>query len=221
MSATLDAGPVRAFLGGCPALRSEGGLFELAVSYTPYSAAPLEEQVAGAVERVCMGEGDVLVFLPGAAEIRRAARACEALARRQDWLVTPLYGDLSPAEQDLAVEPAPQRKGDFVNQYRGEFDHDRGCAGGGGFGAGAHCERFAMDRTAVAGGEADQQGVGEAAGGASRADGAWAGDPAVYGGGFSPAARSMMNRRFCGGSCRRCVCNWRRRGFAIRWSWSG
>jgi ATP-dependent helicase HrpB len=109
MSATLEAGPVAAFLGGCPAVKSEGRLFDLEVNYTPYSAAPLEEQVAGALERL-RSEGDVLVFLPGAAEIRRAARACEALARRQHLLITPLYGDMSPAEQDLAVEPASRRK---------------------------------------------------------------------------------------------------------------
>ncbi|MDQ1471495.1 MAG: ATP-dependent helicase HrpB [Bryobacterales bacterium] len=109
MSATLDVGPVAAFLGNCPSVKSEGRLFELDVSYTPYSAAPLEEQVSGALERL-RPEGDVLVFLPGAAEIRRAARACQGLARRQDLLITPLYGDMSPAEQDLAVEPASRRK---------------------------------------------------------------------------------------------------------------
>lgn len=109
MSATLDAGPVSQFLGGCPCVKSEGRLFDLEVSHTPYSAAPLEEQVAAAVEKV-VASGDVLVFLPGAAEIRRAARACEPLARRLDLLLTPLYGDLSPAEQDLAVEPAAKRK---------------------------------------------------------------------------------------------------------------
>jgi ATP-dependent helicase HrpB len=112
MSATLDAGPVRRFLGDCPAIRSEGRLFDVAIGYTPYSAAPLEDQVAGAAERIIAEEkaGDVLVFLPGAAEIRRAARACESLARRANLLIAPLYGDLSPAEQDRAVEPAAQRK---------------------------------------------------------------------------------------------------------------
>ena len=111
MSATLDAGPVRRFLGDCPALRSEGRLFDLAIGYTPYSAAPLEDQVAGAAEQIIAEgkAGDVLVFLPGAAEIRRAARACESLARRENLLIAPLYGDLSPAEQDRAVEPAAQR----------------------------------------------------------------------------------------------------------------
>jgi ATP-dependent helicase HrpB len=110
MSATLDAGPVSAFLGGCAALRSEGRMFELAVSYTPYSATALEEQIAVAVEGVMRDDGDVLVFLPGAAEIRRAARACETFARRHDLLIAPLYGDLSPAEQDRAVEPSGRRK---------------------------------------------------------------------------------------------------------------
>jgi ATP-dependent helicase HrpB len=110
MSATLEAAPVARFLGDCPVLRSEGRLFDLAIIHQPYSAAPLEEQIASAVESVANHEGDVLVFLPGAAEIRKAARACEPLARRHDLLLAPLYGDLSPAEQDKAVEPARQRK---------------------------------------------------------------------------------------------------------------
>ena len=110
MSATLDAAPVSRFLGGCSALRSEGRLYPLEVTHTPYSAAPLEEQVSSALGSVIGEPGDVLVFLPGAAEIHRAARACEALARRHDLLITPLYGSLPAAEQDRAVEPARQRK---------------------------------------------------------------------------------------------------------------
>jgi len=112
MSATLDAAPVAKFLGGCPILRSEGKLYDLAIEYTPHSPAPLEEQVATALERhVARGlTGDVLVFLPGAAEIRRAARAIEPLASRLGLLVVPLHGDLSPAEQDRAVSPADRPK---------------------------------------------------------------------------------------------------------------
>ena len=109
MSATLDAGPVASFLGDAEVLRSEGRLFDLTVSYTPYSASPLELQVAAAAESLDI-DGDVLVFLPGAADIRRSMRACEDLARRKGLLLVPLYGDLSPAEQDRAVMPAAQRK---------------------------------------------------------------------------------------------------------------
>jgi len=112
MSATIEAAPVARYLGGCPVLRSEGRLFDLAVAYTPYSAAPLEQQVAQALERLLSENigGDILTFLPGASEIRRAARACEAVASRHKLLVLPLHGDLSPAEQDRAVQPASQRK---------------------------------------------------------------------------------------------------------------
>jgi ATP-dependent helicase HrpB len=117
MSATLNAAPIAAFLGDCPILRSEGKLFDLQVEYTPHSPDPLEQQVASAVERLLRQgmDGDVLVFLPGAAEIRRAVRALASLAARAKLLITPLHGDLSPAEQDLAVAPAfvngqPQRK---------------------------------------------------------------------------------------------------------------
>ena len=112
MSATLDAGPIAKYLGGCPVLRSEGKLYDLAIEYTPHSPAPLEEQVATALERLIKTglTGDVLAFLPGAAEIRRAARAVEPLASRMGLLVLPLHGDLSPAEQDRAVSPADRPK---------------------------------------------------------------------------------------------------------------
>ncbi len=116
MSATLDAAPIAAYLsgqpGGCPILRSEGRLFELSIAHQPYSALPLEKQVASALEALIAQSpsGDVLVFLPGGAEIRRADRECRSLAARHNLLLLPLYGDLSPAEQDRAVSPAPQRK---------------------------------------------------------------------------------------------------------------
>ena len=112
MSATLDAGPVADYLGGCPMLRSEGRLFDLTITHQPYSALPLETQVAGAVEKLLVEKhtGDILVFLAGAAEIRRAARECAPLAARHDLVVLPLHGDMPPGEQDRAVSPASQRK---------------------------------------------------------------------------------------------------------------
>jgi ATP-dependent helicase HrpB len=68
--------------------------------------------VASAVRRLVdegLG-GDVLVFLPGALEIRRAGEACASLAAKADLLVLPLSGSLSAAEQDRAVRPADRRK---------------------------------------------------------------------------------------------------------------
>ena len=112
MSATLNTAPVSRFLNDCPVVRSDGRLFPLSVTHETYSAAPLEAQVAASVERLLAEKhsGDILVFLPGAAEIRRAARECQPLANRHDLLILPLYGDLPPAEQDRAVSPALQQK---------------------------------------------------------------------------------------------------------------
>lgn len=112
MSATLDAAPVAKHLGDCPVARSEGRRFELDIRYTPHSAAPLEEQVAGALSSLLREgwRGGTLVFLPGAAEIRRALRACAPLVEARGMLPLPLYGDLPPDEQDRAVAPAPQPK---------------------------------------------------------------------------------------------------------------
>ncbi|HYN83892.1 MAG TPA: ATP-dependent helicase HrpB [Pyrinomonadaceae bacterium] len=113
MSATLDARPVAEFLGGCPTLRSEGRLFEVKVEHAArHEDEALGSRVAAAVARVVGEErdGDVLVFLPGAAEIRRAAERLAALAARHDLLVLPLHGELPLAEQDRAVRPAARRK---------------------------------------------------------------------------------------------------------------
>jgi ATP-dependent helicase HrpB len=112
MSATLDTGHVAQYLNGCPILRSEGRQFELTIRHLPYSPKPLEIQLNEALELLMQQEasGDVLGFLPGAAEIRRAMRETQGIARRAGLLVLPLYGDLTPAEQDRAITPAPQRK---------------------------------------------------------------------------------------------------------------
>ena len=112
MSATLDAEPVARFLDGCPIIRSEGKLFELSIQNLPYTPNPLETQVSDAVELLLDSghSGDTLVFLPGAEEIRRALRACKAVARRAGLLVLPLHGSLPPKEQDLALSPASQQK---------------------------------------------------------------------------------------------------------------
>ncbi|MBI3423443.1 MAG: ATP-dependent helicase HrpB [Acidobacteria bacterium] len=112
MSATLDAAPVAAFLQA-PVLRSEGKRFDVAIEHAPREdQRPLAEQVVAALQRLLNEklDGDVLVFLPGAAEIRRAQAACATLATQHDLLVLPLHGELSPTEQDRAVTPAAQRK---------------------------------------------------------------------------------------------------------------
>jgi ATP-dependent helicase HrpB len=111
MSATLDTAPIAAYLN-CPALRAEGRQFELKIEHLPYTPAPLEVQVRNAVERIFseQASGDILTFLPGVAEIRRAMRACEPLAQKYGLFALPLHGGLSPVEQDAAVSFSTRRK---------------------------------------------------------------------------------------------------------------
>jgi ATP-dependent helicase HrpB len=113
MSATLDAGPLKAWLGDCPSLLARGRRFEVAVEYLEKpDPRPLDAQVAGAVKRLLANGtlGDILVFLPGAREIRQARDACQGIASSLDLAVLPLHGELSPEEQDLAVGPNKRRK---------------------------------------------------------------------------------------------------------------
>ena len=112
MSATIEGGRVASHMGSCPVVRSQGRLFETEIEYTPHTAEPLEEKVALALERVSAGglDGDVLVFLPGAREIRAALRACERTLARLGAEGLPLFGDLPPEEQDRALLPSSRRK---------------------------------------------------------------------------------------------------------------
>jgi len=125
MSATLDGERVAALLGDAELVSVPGRTYPVQLCYlgralpllppaagspggaTP-AAPPLERVVAAAVRRALdESGGDVLVFLPGAGEIRRV----EAQLRDAHWpaavTLWPLYGDLSAAAQDAVLAPNP------------------------------------------------------------------------------------------------------------------
>jgi ATP-dependent helicase HrpB len=109
MSATLDGARVAALLGGAPVVESAGRAFPVDTRHLGRDPAlRIEDQVVRAVRRALAEQGgSQLVFLPGAAEIRRVERSlAEQLG--PDVILAPLYGALDPAEQDRAVEPAPE-----------------------------------------------------------------------------------------------------------------
>ena len=111
MSATLGGEALRERFGDVPLLCSPGRQFPVDLRYTPSSALALEEQVAAGVDTAVREmDGHVLVFLPGAGEIRKSMQACEGIARRAGAQLMPLHGNLSPGEQDRAVAPSQQRK---------------------------------------------------------------------------------------------------------------
>lgn len=113
MSATLDAGPIATWLDDAPSMRSEGRRFEVALEYLDKEDdRHLEQQVLAALKRLVQAQldGHVLVFLPGASEIRRAQEACAEFAQRHQLELVVLHGDLSAAEQDRALKPSSNRK---------------------------------------------------------------------------------------------------------------
>lgn len=119
MSATLDTDAVSSLLGGAPVIRTEGRSHPVAVRYME-SARPGPQRQEGptgpgfisTVTAAVLGAlrdeaGSVLVFLPGAGEIRRVEAALRDRALPPGVDLAPLYGDLSKEEQDAAIRPAP------------------------------------------------------------------------------------------------------------------
>ena len=107
MSATLDGEAVARLLDGAARITSRGRMYPVDVRYPRRPPDHLEREVAATVRRAVEEEsGDLLVFLPGAPEIRRVARILEETGMPPDIRVLPLYGDLTPQAQQEALEPA-------------------------------------------------------------------------------------------------------------------
>lgn len=108
MSATLDVARIAGAFSA-RVIESEGRAYPVETVYLGKSADFIEDQAARAVRRALREQsGSVLVFLPGMREILRAAERLQDLG--EDVIVAPLYGALSPADQDRAVAPAPPGK---------------------------------------------------------------------------------------------------------------
>lgn len=108
MSATLAPAVVAEFLGA-PIVSSEGRLHPVTVRYQGNpSGIRLEDRVVGTVETaLAETTGHVLVFLAGVGEIRRCRAEWSRRTGRTDVRAHELYGDLSSAEQDAVLAPAP------------------------------------------------------------------------------------------------------------------
>ena len=110
MSATVDGAAVARLLGeAAPVVESLGRAFPVETRHVERDPGRrFEEDVAQLVRRALAEDaGDVLVFLPGHAEIRRVRDRLAEEVRDPAVLLAPLYGALAAAEQDLAIAPAP------------------------------------------------------------------------------------------------------------------
>lgn len=113
MSATLEAERVAAHLGDAGVLRSAGRAHPVRIDHFAVEHLRLGERVmSGLRHAVATGDdgGDILVFLPGAGEIRRVSQDATAWAVEHDIDIVPLHGDLPLAEQYRAIRPGPRRR---------------------------------------------------------------------------------------------------------------
>jgi ATP-dependent helicase HrpB len=114
MSATLDGAAVARLLGEAPLLTSAGRDHPVDIRYrpipSPYAREPRRfcEEVARTVRGVLREEsGSLLVFLPGAGEIRRVEAALRTADPGDTVMLAPLHGQLAAPAQDAAIQPAP------------------------------------------------------------------------------------------------------------------
>lgn len=110
MSATLDAGPVAELMGGAPVITSEGRRFDVAIRWAERPAPkgrPLALATADLAARAAAEtSGGILVFLPGAGEIRAAERQLTNTLG-PGFTVRPLYGAMPFRDQRRAIAPEP------------------------------------------------------------------------------------------------------------------
>lgn len=119
MSATLDAAAIAQLLGDAPVISAHGRAFEVETRWAATGAnrgardADISRQTARAIVHALDHDGgDILVFLPGQAEIRRTRQMLEETGLPREVRVLLLFGELSAAEQDAALRPGDsnQRK---------------------------------------------------------------------------------------------------------------
>ena len=109
MSATLDGARVAALLGDAPVVTSEGRAYPVETRYISRDPRDrIERPVADAVQRALRADpGSLLVFLPGAAEIRRTETLLKEQLRDSNVDIVALFGALDARDQDRAISPAP------------------------------------------------------------------------------------------------------------------
>ena len=120
MSATVEAERTAALLDpeGAPVITVPGALHPVQTVWCPLPAGArrtdergitpaFHDHVAATVRRALAAhEGDVLVFVPGVAEVEATVRRLASV----DAAVHPLHGRLPSAEQDRALREGPRRR---------------------------------------------------------------------------------------------------------------
>ncbi len=109
MSATLNTETVSRLLKDAPVLQSRGRQFPVKTCYSGnHGPRRSISAVTNAISKALAEEaGSILVFLPGAGEIRQVRDRLAGRIDEPSVRICPLYGGISDKEQRLAIEPVP------------------------------------------------------------------------------------------------------------------
>ncbi|GAA1228876.1 hypothetical protein GCM10009676_09170 [Prauserella halophila] len=107
-SATVASDRLAALLGDCPVITADARAYPVDVRHSPPVRGERPDACVARTITTALAEtdGDVLAFLPGAAEIGRVTRALDL----PDVDVLALHGRLSAARQDAALTEGPRRR---------------------------------------------------------------------------------------------------------------
>lgn len=120
-SATIDAQRFASHFDDAPVIEVSGRLFPVEILYRPFNIEAeddrnLQQAILDAIDEVMrMGEGDILVFLPGEREIRETAETLRKhtfsrFAGKTGIEILPLFARLSHAEQARIFVPGRQQR---------------------------------------------------------------------------------------------------------------
>jgi ATP-dependent helicase HrpB len=113
MSATIQGERVQEMMGGCPFIRSEESTYPVTIEYEPRTdERPLAQRVLSAVKGHLRNgpRGNILVFLPGASDIRQACKALTPVTSEFDVDILPLHGDMPLGVQAKVLGPSNRNK---------------------------------------------------------------------------------------------------------------
>jgi len=107
MSATLQTEQAASLLGHAPVIACRGQLFDVMTRHVIPDRRPVSEAcIADTIKKTAKTEpGNILVFLPGAAEIRRVKNLLGSSGPGPEWIVAPLFGNMTLDDQALAILP--------------------------------------------------------------------------------------------------------------------
>jgi ATP-dependent helicase HrpB len=106
MSATLETSELTEYLPDAICIDAPGRTYPVEIQYLPYNKdTPVWDTATRATDRLLRSgnSGDILIFMPGAYEIRKTIDAIETGIRSEPISVVPLYGDLPEHLQQQAL----------------------------------------------------------------------------------------------------------------------